>query len=68
MVGNDVFTMGVVVDAAEGLELGLFDVAEGKILGVVELEGVGLWLGFTEGDGQASQVSAQFKITSSRRQ
>jgi len=42
VVGNDVFTMGVVVDAAEGLELGLFDVAEGKILGVVELEGVGL--------------------------
>lgn len=41
-MGNDVYGMGAFVDAAEGLELGWFDAADGDILGVVELEGVGL--------------------------
>ncbi len=76
-MGNDVFAMGIFVDvevgllelglfdAAEGLELGWFDAADRDMLGIVELEGAGRWLGFTECDEQASQVSAQFKMTSS---
>jgi len=68
----DYETAGASVKAVEGRELGVCDVAEAEILGVVELEGVGASLGFDEGKleepAQASQVSAQFKMTSSRRQ